>query len=137
MAQSAFLPDSISSRKIRVNSGDISVTKAAIRAKVNVSQKASPAPLRFFLIYERMLVCSPPFWKCSVGLKVRQMPVKCLRNSSIGHFTGPEPGSFRQALPFLSKPLNTTKCSKFQWMMAGCVPSSASGSMRKPLASRP
>jgi len=49
LVQSAFLPESISSRKIRVKSGLMSDTKAAINANINVSQKASLEPLRFFL----------------------------------------------------------------------------------------
>ena len=50
LTQSAFLPDRISSRKMRVNSGDSSATKAPISAKEKVSQKASLTPLRFFFI---------------------------------------------------------------------------------------
>ena len=48
LAQSAFLPERISSRKIRVNIGVIKATKAIISAKIKVSQNASLAPLRFF-----------------------------------------------------------------------------------------
>ena len=135
--QSLLLPVRISSKKMRVKTGVMRATNAVIRAKMKVSQNASREPFMFRRIYDQMLVCCPLLSNFSVGEKVRQTPVKCLRNSSKGYFTGPEPGSFRQALPLRSKPRKTTKCSKFQWMMAGCLPSNASGGIRKPLASRP
>ena len=48
LAHSGFLPVRISSKKIRVKSGERSEMKAAIRLKTNVSQKASLEPRRFF-----------------------------------------------------------------------------------------
>ena len=108
LAQSLLRPERISSRKIRVNRGVTKATNAARRAKTNVSQKAVPAPFRFFRTYERILVCWPLRSNFAVGLKVRITPVYVLMNSSIGTSTGPVSGSLRQAFPFLN-PLNKTK----------------------------
>ena len=113
VCQSLFLPESISSAKIRVNIGTAIDTAAVSSPKVIVSQKAPAAPLRWCLTYFSMLVLLPPFSNFSVGENSSATPVNDLQNSSMGTSTGPMAGSLRQALPFL-KPRNTTKCSKFQ-----------------------